>query len=124
MNQQTTPMSENNASAPVEAPVEAPVQTELTEHEIKVLKGRRANWYRDQLTYMKPEAEYHEMLARIENAKADTYEAQYRQARAFASVDAARRASEQAEVAPTAEPQSEPLPDAPSENPVDTMVTD
>lgn len=70
----------------VKAEVEQP-QKELSAHEIKVLKGQRANWYKDQLTYLKPELEYHEMLAKIEQAKADTMKAQYQQASYYASIN-------------------------------------
>lgn len=62
-------------------------QEPLTEQELRTLKGRRANWYKDQLTYLKPEAEYHELLSRIEVAKANVYEAQLRQANVYAQMN-------------------------------------
>lgn len=84
-------MTEEKVIAPEEAKVnessEQPTQPELSPMEITKLKSRRANWYKEQINFLKPEADYQELLARIEVAKFNSMNAQFQQAKLYAQVN-------------------------------------
>lgn len=68
----------------VEQPAETP--TEMSPEEIKRMRAQRSNFYNEQLKYLKPERDYHEMLAQIEECKTRQVKARFTQAQIFAAM--------------------------------------
>lgn len=60
---------------------------QMTEAEMKVARGRRMNWYKEQTLFLKAEAEYREVQERIEVSKARILEAQYKQVQIYAAMN-------------------------------------
>jgi len=61
---------------------------EMSPAEIREARGKRAAWYREQITFLEPQLHYQEMVSRIESAKATTAEAQLKQAQIYLALKA------------------------------------
>jgi uncharacterized protein YpiB (UPF0302 family) len=57
----------------------------LSPEELKGLQAKRNAFYKSQIRLLKPEAEYHDLLAKIEEAKTRQIHAMHQAARIFAA---------------------------------------
>jgi uncharacterized protein YpiB (UPF0302 family) len=57
----------------------------LSPEELKALQTKRDAFYKSQIKLLKPEAEYHDLLANIEEAKTRQIHAMHQAARIFAA---------------------------------------
>lgn len=60
-------------------------KTVLTPEELKALQEKRNKFYTDQIELLKPEFEYHDLLAKIEEAKTRQLHAMHNAARIYAA---------------------------------------
>ncbi|HEY4062355.1 MAG TPA: hypothetical protein VGM30_10665 [Puia sp.] len=59
---------------------------ELTPEQIKEAREQRSRWYKDQVSFLKPQLEYQRLVSEIEVCKATTAEAQLKQAQIYLAI--------------------------------------
>lgn len=60
---------------------------EMSPEQIREMREKRSQFYKEQIAYLEPQVEYYELVSRIETAKASTAEAQLKQAQIYLAMN-------------------------------------